>query len=82
MTKKQILKQLIAIGKTGSGRNPFIVSDLVHQDDLFTIQEKLTKLLSALATDVGNDGIDAIIKAFPYVFSEKPVAGSPAEAPG
>lgn len=76
MTKKQILKKLVAIGKIGSGGNPFIVGDLVHQDDLFDIQEKFTELLSALASDIGNSGIDEIVKAFPYVFSVKePASG-------
>lgn len=75
MTKKQILKKLIAIGKTGSGRSPFIVGDLVHQEDLFTIQEKFTELLADLATDVGDAGIDEITEAFPYVFLTKEVGG-------
>lgn len=69
MTKKQILDRLIAIGKTGSGSSPFIVGDLVHQDDLFDIQEKFTALISELANDIGDAGIDKVVKAFPYLFS-------------
>lgn len=72
MTKQQILDRLIAIGKTGSGSSPFIVGDLVHQEDLFDIQEAFTALLSDLATDVGDKGITKIVKAFPYLFSAEP----------
>lgn len=75
MTKKQILKRLVAIGKIGSGSSPFIVGDLVHQEDLFDIQEKFSALLADLATDIGNSGIDEITTAFPYVFSTEPAGG-------
>ncbi len=75
MTKKQILNRLIKIGKTGSGRGPWVVADLIHQEDLFDIQEAFNSLVGDLATDIGNDGIDKITKAFPYLFSTEPAGG-------
>ena len=71
MTKQQILDRLIQIGKTGSGRGPWVVADLVHQEDLFEIQEAFNALVADLATDIGGAGIDKIVKAFPFLFSEE-----------
>ncbi len=73
MTKKQILDRLIKIGKTGSGRGPWVVADLIHQEDLFDIQEAFSALVADLATDIGNAGIAKITKAFPYLFKTEPV---------
>ena len=70
MTKNQILKKLIAIAKTGSGRSPFLCADLVDQEDLYDIQEKLSTLMADLANDVGTDILST---EFPWAFQTEKV---------
>lgn len=73
MTKEQILDRLIKLAGTGSGRSPFIAGDLVHQDDLFDIQEQLTALMVDLGNDIGDAAVGKVVRAFPYLFKSETV---------
>lgn len=65
--RKQYLTRLIAISRMGKGRSPFIVSDLVDQDDLFTIQDLLSQLMLDMAG--GDPELTGMLtKHLPYVF--------------
>ncbi len=48
------------------GSSPFLVADLVHQEDLFKIQEKIGDTLLKLAQAIGLE--DELVKRFPYAF--------------
>lgn len=64
MEIKEIVKELIKIAKIkGNPQEPFICCDIVGQDELFTIQEKLMNLIDKL------DHITAI-KELPYMYQE------------
>lgn len=72
MTKKAILGRLVAIAThQGSHRDPFICCDLVVQEELFDIQEKLSQLMLDLATDIGPESEDMLCTRMPYAFSKE-----------
>ena len=70
MTKNQIFKRIIALGKMQGSHSgsPIIASDLVQQDNLYAFQEAITASLA----DVGNDrevnGAELLAKEFPFLF--------------
>lgn len=67
MTKDQLFHRLIGIAKMdGSSRDPFICCDLVGQDELFSIQEKLATLLLDLGNDIGK--ADQLSREMPHTF--------------
>ena len=72
LTKLEILDRLIAIGKVGGGaRSTMICSDLIDQEQLYDVQEKLQNLMEDVALDVpGGDLI--LVKEFPYVWKPVP----------
>ena len=67
MTKSEILNRLVDIAKTGKYQ-PLICCDMVHQEDLYDAQEKLTILMVDLANDCGGPQGRMLEQQFPYVF--------------
>jgi len=62
MTGKQIGVELIKIAKmSANGTEPFISCDMVGQDELFEIQEKLMDLIDKIVHKEA-------VKALPYMY--------------
>lgn len=74
-TKREILLRLTKIAGIGGGaRSPMICSDLINQDQLYDVQEKLQDLMRDIANDPEvPDGPALLSKAFPYIFKLKKV---------
>lgn len=68
MTANDLLNKVIALGKApGSYSSPFICCDLVSQENLFDVQEKLRELMLDIACFV-EGGQERLCKEFPYAF--------------
>ena len=61
------LEDIAAMG--GSNRDPFICCDLVGQEELFEIQNKLATLMLDVAHAIGNGASEGLAKRFPYIYS-------------
>ena len=66
MTKQDIFNELMIINTLA-----WQDDDLMRQETLFDVQEKVANLLLAVAQDIGNPALRAICKAFPYLYSMK-----------
>ena len=66
MTKEKIFEELKALNALAWEHD-----DLMTQETLFDLQEKLANLLLAVAQDMGNAALRDICKAFPYLYSIK-----------
>jgi hypothetical protein len=65
------LCKMAARGQT----NPFIVGDLVYQEDLYEAQNDLSDVLLTLAQELGPAHEATLVKRFPYVFSQESAPG-------
>ena len=45
--------------------------DLMRQETLFDVQERVANLLLAVAQDIGSPALRVICEAFPYLYSMK-----------
>lgn len=62
-----LLAKLVCLAKMqGSARSPFIVADLVGQDELYALQDELMQIIGDLAHQLGMS--EYIVKALPYCF--------------
>lgn len=66
MTKQDIFNELIIINTLA-----WQDDDIMRQETLFDVQEKVANLLLAVAQDIGNPALRVICKAFPYLYSMK-----------
>ena len=73
-SKKEIFDDLceIAESKPEYGGSPLICCDLVDQEHLFEIQNKLAILLLKLADDVGQSAHTKLQKDMGYAFTAEP----------
>ena len=66
MTKQDIFNELMIINTLA-----WQDDDLMTQENLFALQEKVANLLLAVAQDIGNTALVEICKEFPYLYSMK-----------
>mgnify|MGYP006969174337 CR=1 FL=1 len=45
--------------------------DMMTQETLFEVQERLADLTLKVAQDCGNDALNNLVKAFPYLYTKK-----------
>jgi hypothetical protein len=68
LTMNDVLARLIAIANVGGGaRSKMITSDLIDQEQLCDVQEKLQGLMTDVANQVPGGGLK-LTKDFPYVW--------------
>jgi len=67
----EALDLLIQLASMPAGRTePLLSADLVHQDNLYAIQEHLSEMLVALAVSTPG-GQAKLLRAFPGIFSRE-----------
>jgi hypothetical protein len=74
ITVKDIFEQLVAIaGATngGAGGSTLLSCDLIDQDALYTLQERLAVLLAEVADACGPDATKCLLREFPYAFERR-----------
>ncbi len=68
LTMDDVLARLVAIANVGGGaRSKMITSDLIDQDQLGELQEKLQSLMEDVAAQAPGGG-QSLAKAFPYIW--------------
>ena len=74
MTMLDVFNRLVAIaGATNGGARGGTVldCDLIHQDALYTLQERLAVLMSDVANACGPDAAKRIEREFPHAFERR-----------
>ena len=74
MTMLDVFSRLVAIaGATNGGaRGATLLScDLIHQDALYTLQERLAALMSDVANACGPDAARRLEREFPHAFERR-----------
>ena len=66
MTKQDIFNELMTINTLA-----WQDDDIMRQETLFDVQEKVANLLLAVAQDIGSPALRVICEAFPYLYSMK-----------
>ena len=66
MTKQEIYKELKTINALA-----WEDDDLMMQETLFELQEKVANLLLMVAQDIGNTALNDLVKSFPFLYSMK-----------
>lgn len=64
MTKELIFEELMKINALA-----WQDDDLMRQETLFDVQERVANLLLAVAQDIGSPALRVICEAFPYLYS-------------
>lgn len=74
MTKADIFDRLVDIaGTRASQREELLAADLVNQENLFEIQDKISGLLLDVANDL--DRAPELVRRFPYAFAARTKRG-------
>lgn len=64
MTKQDIFNELMTINTLA-----WQDDDIMRQETLFDVQEKVANLLLAVAQDIGESALKDLCKAFPYLYN-------------
>ena len=83
----ETLRKLAEIAQLGGGRSPFVCCDLVDQEDLFEVQEKLGETMLAAAQILDAYGVqrryacaELLADQMPYAFQLREAGGDDAES--
>ena len=83
----ETLRKLAELAQLGGGRDPFICCDLVAQEDLFEVQEKLAETMLAAAQILDAYGVgrryacaELLADQMPYAFQLRTEGGDDAES--
>jgi hypothetical protein len=74
ITVNYIFEQLVAIARATNGGargGTVLCSDLIDQDALYTLQERLAVLLAEVADASGPDATKRLMREFPYAFERR-----------
>lgn len=74
MTLNNVFDRLVEIAATSNGgaRGDIVLScDMLHQEALYTLQERLAPLLADVANACGPDAVRRLEREFPYAFERR-----------